>query len=246
MEKALGSRHGHQGAHLSATAALTKDGHIGRVTAKVGDILLDPFQGLDNIQHTHITGVGVLGAVAAQIQETQGIEPVVEGNHHHAVVTGQVGAVVAGLLLRGALAEAAAVQPHHHGKLAARLDAGSPYIHAEAVLAGIAVVPMHGEGLVVVSPAGAVGMGTHRAVRTAGPHLFPRFRVCRGHKALGLAVRDTFINVHAIVHITGHGTGYGLDGRSLCGSLKTGSTLGRIPLDGLSTGDHQKSGCHKG
>ena len=61
MEQTLGARHAHQGSNLSATAGLTENGHIIRITAKLADIVTNPLQCLDGIHHTHITRILVLG-----------------------------------------------------------------------------------------------------------------------------------------------------------------------------------------
>ena len=244
MEETFGRGHGHKGCYLTATAALAKDGHIGRVSSEHRNIVADPFQGLHDVQHAHISAIGIAGAIGAQVQEPQGVEPVVQGHHHHSVVAGQISAVVAGLLLGRALGEAAAVQPYHHGHPGIGLDARRPHVHAEAVLAGVSVVPVHGEGLGVVPPAAARGVRGHGAVGAAGTELRPGLGVHGRHEALRLPVRDTFIYIYAVVHIAADGAALDGHGRSFGRCLQRGDTFLRTARYGRAAREGKEEDRH--
>ena len=159
MEEALRRRHRHHGAYLASASALSENGHIGGVSAEIGDIVTDPLQGFHDVQHAHVATAGVFRAICAQIQIPQGIEPVIQRNHDDPVVTSQVGPVITDQFLGRSLAETASVQPDHDRELAPRLDAGCPHIHPETVFTRKTVVPMHGESLVVIPPTHPFAMG---------------------------------------------------------------------------------------
>ena len=93
---------------------LAKNSHIIGVTAKLGDIFLYPFQGLDNIQGAEIAGFiqtllqilnGWMGKPAESAQ------PVVNGYHHHIFALHQPVVLIV-ILEAGGIATP--MNPYHH------------------------------------------------------------------------------------------------------------------------------------
>ena len=214
VEQALRGRHCHERGDLSAAAALPEDGDIGRITAETGDIVTDPFEGLDDVQHSEIAGMLIFPSESGKVEETERVEAMVEGDDDDTVVTGKVGSVIGDEFLAGAGGETAAVEPDHHGALRPVLDACRPYIDAEAVLVRKSVVPVHRKGLVVVIPSGTGPLRAGRAIGPACADFRPWIRILRLHEALSLGIRNALVDENAVVDISGHGAGLGLDGGS--------------------------------
>ena len=111
MEESLGWRHTEQGAYLAAATRLAEDGHVAGISAKLTDILLNPLQGLHDVEHTHIAGTPVFLAASREVEEAEDVQTVVDAHHDH-VSLRQFHPWIPG---RCARVEATAVQPDHHG-----------------------------------------------------------------------------------------------------------------------------------
>ena len=55
VEQSFGRRHRQQGTDFSAAAGLAEDRHISGISSKVGDVVADPLQRSDKIEHAQIT-----------------------------------------------------------------------------------------------------------------------------------------------------------------------------------------------
>ena len=183
----------------------------------------------------------ILGAEGGQVQKTEDIEPMVQGNHHHAVVAGQVRAIITDEFLARAFTKAAAVQPNHYGAFLPVIDASCPDIDPEAILIVETIIPVHREGLVVGPPAGTGGRRSRRAERPAGTDIRPRVGIDGRGETLRLGVGNALVDENTVIDIAGHRTGHRLDGRLLGGSLQAADALG-VPLGRLSAGDGKRRG----
>ena len=153
VDEPLGGRHRGDDADFAATAGLADDGHVARVAAEIGDVVVHPLQGGDDVEHADVAGVEVfLPADRSEIAESERVEPVVDGAADHVAVAGEVLSAVAVLLDGVAAGIAAAVQPDEHGPLLA-VQAGRPDVEAEAVFADEVVVPVVRETAVGFGPA---------------------------------------------------------------------------------------------
>ena len=163
MEQALGRGHGHERGDFASATGLTKDEHAPGIAAEVCDVVADPFERGDNVEHAHVGGVGVLRTVVGEVEVAENVEAMVDADHDHVAAVGQAFAVVGWQLLSGAGGVAAAVQPEHDRTLAV-VEGGRPDVDAEAILAGLAVVPVEEPRFFVMGPAGARGLRRHLAV----------------------------------------------------------------------------------
>ena len=181
VEKALGRRGVQHGVDLSAAAGLAEDGHIVRVAAESGDVLMDPAQGFHQVGLAQVAAVGILPAVFAQVEIAQDVQPVVHRHHHHVPELGELVAVVGHHLHGAAGGIAAAVEPDHNGLFGVFIQALGPEVEAQAVLAlGPEAVGDHhvAPGILVVQ---------QRADRPRGvgiDHALPGFHGLGHHKAL--------------------------------------------------------------
>ena len=132
---------------------------------------------------------------SGEIQKSKYIQSVVERNHYHVALAGQVGAIVTGQLLSATGCVTATVQPNHDGAFLAILDTRSPDVHAQAILTGEAIIPTVGKGHLVVVPTLTGSLRTGRSKGTAAANALPAVRSGRRHEAFGLGVRDTFIYI---------------------------------------------------
>ena len=190
--------------------------------------------------------MGILGAIGTEVQETEHIEPMVQGHDHDTVVPGQISPVVGNEFLAGAGAETAAVEPHHHGALPAVVDSVGPDIHPEAVFVGETVVPVHGEGLGVGIPAGPLVLRTGGTVCPAGADFRPGLGSHGRLEPLRPGIRDALVNEDSIVDIAGHRSGRCPDGRRLGGCLEASETVGGRPAGRLAASPQDKQGNEKG
>ena len=168
----------------------------------------------------------------------------VQGNHHHAVVAGQVRAVVADEFLARAFTKATPVQPNHYGAFLPVMDAAGPHIDPEAVLVVETIIPVHREGLVVGPPAGTGGRRRRGAERPAGTDVRPRVGIDGRRETLRLGIRNTLVDEHPVVEITGDGTGNRFDSRLLGRSFQAAEALDNPP-GRLSAGDGERRGEQK-
>src|SRR2546423_8399950 len=92
------------------------------------------------------------------------------------------------------------MQPHHHRTLTIIIDTLRPHVHAQAVLAGLAVVPLEHERLLVVFPTCARRLWRDLAVVHRTAYTRPGRSFCRRYEpvcpAHGCAVRNSFERVN--------------------------------------------------
>jgi hypothetical protein len=80
VEEAAGERRLAKGLHAAGAGALAEDHNVIRVATELGDILLDPFQGLDLVEDTIVAGYSVraLSCKLGVSQEAENAETIVD------------------------------------------------------------------------------------------------------------------------------------------------------------------------
>ena len=95
MKQPLGRGHAHQRADLSGAAGLAPDGHIVGISAEIGDVVANPFERGDNVQHSHVAGLRVTRVTrSGQIEVAEDVEAVIGADHDDIVAGGEIRAVV--------------------------------------------------------------------------------------------------------------------------------------------------------
>ena len=95
MKQSLRGGHCHQRADLSAPARLSEHRDIARIAAEIGDVVANPFQHRDDIEHAGITRSGVLlPSRLGEIQVAKHVETVVAGNHDNVSALRQIMPVI--------------------------------------------------------------------------------------------------------------------------------------------------------
>ncbi len=187
--KESGRRGGsHERRYLAAAARLAEYGYVGGVAAERLDVVVHPLQCGHQIQKTRIARRCVLLSEVREVEEAQHVETVVERYDHRIALAGEVGAVVRGELLPAARSVTAAVQPDHDGALLAVGQRRSPDVDPQTVLAGMSVVPVECERVLVALPASAHGLRTCRPVCAAAAYALPLLGSLRRHEPLGAGV----------------------------------------------------------
>ena len=115
MEQSTGQWTLTQRAHAAASGTLAEDGHVVRVTAKLLDILLNPFQRLNLVENAVVARyvVGTLCREQGVYQESEHAQTVVDRDQHHIL-----GAPLLSVELRfrtESLAISATMNPQRHG-----------------------------------------------------------------------------------------------------------------------------------
>ena len=95
-EQPLRRRRTHQVHHLAAAARLAENRHGIRVTAEVGDVVLNPLQAEDQVELADVRRVLVLRAVLFKIQEAKNIQAMVQ-SHHDDVAPAREALAIVGL-----------------------------------------------------------------------------------------------------------------------------------------------------
>ncbi len=135
MKEAVRRGHRHQHADLRAATALPEDGNVSGVAAESPDIVADPLERRDDVEHTGISGRReFFAADLLQLQVTERAEAVVDRHNDHVAPGAQIGSVVPGRIA-GAGDERAAVTPEHHGASAPVVDGGGPHVEHQAIFA---------------------------------------------------------------------------------------------------------------
>jgi hypothetical protein len=150
VKKALGGRHREQRSNLAPAAGLTEDHHVVGVASKLGNILPNPFQRMDYIEHARVSRVcEIRAAEIAEECESQGIEPMIDGDEHGIAPVCQVGSIVVPRSAR-AIGEAPAMAPEHHWPLTSLASAPNcrrPNVQNQTVLTLFGkVLAGYGEG----------------------------------------------------------------------------------------------------
>ena len=162
-EEALRSRDRQQRGTGHGPRGLTRDRDVGRVTAERRDVLLNPLERCEPIEHAAI------GRRVPQREKALDPEPIVDGDHHGAVA-GETAAVVprAGV---APVDEAATVDPDEHRQGGRRADVRGEHVHVQAVVARDDRLGNDRETLGRLRCGGAVGI--------TGAHAVPRIRWAR-------------------------------------------------------------------
>ncbi len=168
VKKSLRGRHGHERANLASASGLPEDRHVGGVAAEIRNIVPHPFERSHQVEHSRIGRVRELVAVFGEIQISESVQPVVEADQDDITSPGNALAIIRLQLLAGSGGKTAAMEPDHDRPFAV-VGRGGPDIDAQAVFAGLAIVPFEHERLFVVFPSGAGALRTHLPVihRTA-------------------------------------------------------------------------------
>ena len=206
MEEAGGRRHGHQRGALRATAGLAEDGDVAGVAAKRRGIVAHPAQREDQVQHPDVAGVGEVGAAERrQVEMTERVQPVIDGDDHHVAATRKPRAVgfdpVAGVA-----GERAGVEPHQHRPAGAVGQARRPHVHVQAVFAQhpVAAGRLRRDG------------SERRGVADARPRLRCNWRQEATRGRVG-SVADALERGDAVVQVSADAAaGRDRDGRVLC------------------------------
>ena len=133
-----------------------------RIAAERVDVVTHPLECGHDIQHADIAGLReCVPGEFAEVQITEHIQAVINGDDHDIAAFRQMRTVVLGVRA-GADSEAAAVQPDHHGSLAGA-ELRCPYVEYEAIFVLVIVhrrareqgcqLALHGSG------AGGLGRG---------------------------------------------------------------------------------------
>ena len=199
MEQTTSQRTLADGADTSGSGTLPEDGHIVGITAKLGDVGLDPLQRLDLIQDTVVAGhtVRTLSGELAVRHEAEDAQTVVDGDEHHILRSPLL--TVELRLSPPAFTIAATVNPQGHRQFLVcltsclRID-----IQIETVLAVgslVAVAPLSSITARIVNSliAGMTELGTilHAFPRHHGLRLLPA-QVADGRCSIG----DAFVSKH--------------------------------------------------
>ena len=173
VEQALGERGGGQELRAAAAGALAEQHYVVRVTAELGDIGLDPFQGLDLVQGAPVAGrvPGILRGELGMGEKAERAYAVVEGNEDDILRRPLLAVELR--LGAPAFAHATAEDPHGHREFLIRLAGRlGPHVQIQAVFAV--------GRLGAVAPLGGVAAGVVRRLErrmaegVADFHAFPR------------------------------------------------------------------------
>src|SRR4030095_12930569 len=135
MEKAAGCRRREKRAYLSATARLTEDRDILRITPEALRVVTYPLQRREHVECAGIAGLAQrFAAEVGQVQMAHDVQALVDRHHYHVVTRGKIGAVQPGHV-GGTVAEPAAVVPDHDRALPAVIQAARPDVERQAILA---------------------------------------------------------------------------------------------------------------
>ena len=133
MEQATRRGHAQQSADLAAATGLSEHSHIARVATETFDVVANPFQRSNDIEHAHIARLFELAVCdTCQIQIAPDIHSMIHANHDNIMLVGKIRPVVATMPC-GSSAKTAAVQPYHDGTLATVTQPGSPHVKAKAI-----------------------------------------------------------------------------------------------------------------
>jgi hypothetical protein len=80
---------------MTGAAGLPENRDVARVAAELRDVVADPFERLNQIEHAHVPGLGVpLAADLRQIQESKHVQAMVHRDEYRVVHARQALAVV--------------------------------------------------------------------------------------------------------------------------------------------------------
>ena len=93
VEQAPGRRHGHQNADLRTTTRFAKDGDVGRIATEAGNVVTDPFEGSDDVEHAREARMLEAFGRVLHVKVAQGAEAMVERDDHDIVEPAEIGTV---------------------------------------------------------------------------------------------------------------------------------------------------------
>ena len=179
MEETAGERGLADGLDTASASALAEDHDVVRVAAELGDILLDPLQGLDLVEDTVVAGhtVRAFGGELRVGQEAEHTEAVVDGHEDDVLLAPGLGIELR--LGTPAFAVTATMDPEGHGELLVGLAGGlGPDVQVEAVLAV--------GSLVAITPLGEVTTGILDGLIARMTEFVAEFHSLPGNDRLGL------------------------------------------------------------
>ena len=164
MEQSFCRRHGHQNTDFGAATRLAENQDTPGIPTECGDVVADPFERGNDIQHSGIARLRILLAILGQIQIAQNVESVIESDDDHIAAARQIFAVECGDVVARSGFEPAAMQPDHNRAFLVVIDPRRPDIDTQAVFALKAVVPLEYKRFLVVLPAGSLVLRTNKSV----------------------------------------------------------------------------------
>ena len=183
MEEAFGCRHGHQGANFAASAGLAEDQNVAGIAAEIGNVVADPLQSENDIEHADIAGRCESSAAEfGEMEKAKRVEAMVEGDDDYIASPSEIFAVVGVQFLAGTGGISATVKPNHHWALAMVVDGRRPKIDAQTVFPGLTVIPLKHERVFVLPPALTRREGANICKMQSAADAGPRFGLDRRQK----------------------------------------------------------------
>ncbi len=193
MKQASSCRHGHQCGDLGTAAGLAEHRDVAGIAAEFVRVFAYPVQRLDQIQLPDIARpLQVFTADLGQVEIAEGIQPVIDRDHHYVAATAQVHAVIE-RAAAGTVVVAAAVDVEQDRTLAPIVQPWRIHVEEQAVFAAGTIL------------GAALRCGGAKALRIAdaGPW---KFRQCwhePPRRRIG-AVRYALEHLDAAIHETAH------------------------------------------
>src|SRR5690242_13076631 len=102
-------------AHLPAPAGLSVDQNVSRVASEIGDVLADPLEYCNNVEHAGVAGGSItLASDFRQIQIPKQVQAVIMSHHDHIMIASEVFAVITQEVIPTASRITAAMHKNHH------------------------------------------------------------------------------------------------------------------------------------
>jgi hypothetical protein len=98
VKQAARRRHRHQDADFGAAAGLAEDRDVGGIAAEARDIVADPFESEDDIEHAGVARAGELFAAAevVEMEKAEDVQAMIDGDNDNVAFAREVGPVVPG------------------------------------------------------------------------------------------------------------------------------------------------------
>ena len=195
VEQAVRRRDLHQIRHLHAAAGLAENGHVLRIAAKEGDIVMNPLQRRYHIRVTSVTGVFIFLTEGGQIQVAQNVQPMIYRNHHRIPLHAHIAAIIGHLLNGGTGRVSTPVEPDNNGLFRFPIQCSGPDIQVLAVLVHRPVAVRHQQlrGWLILGHQGA-------DVAIGGGILDTRPLGGDGHlEPISIGIRNALENICAVI-----------------------------------------------
>jgi hypothetical protein len=125
--------HRHQRCDLRTASRLAEHHHAFRIAAELRGVIAHPGERLYEIENADVPRRFVPGATeSAEIEMTEGVQSMIDGDHHDIAAMAQARAVVDRTGARSGT-ELAAVEVDHHGPIGSVAQAWRPYVEDEAI-----------------------------------------------------------------------------------------------------------------